>query len=288
MSWTRITSRTQPDQEYLYNPTTGESKWCTHGGPVARAYDTMAQPVTSQGSQESQESRNLRRHNNDWKRQLLDRCLHPGDDVLDLACGRGGDLGKFLHARVASYVGVDVSPACVQEARRRAATLVMAATARITVCDLAHERIPCDDRSRAVVSCQFALHYLAGDRDHIRSMLREVARVMRPRGFFLVTILDHTRVRAILLGQTAAPACMVITPGPRAPLDDDGLARNPWGHAYGFEFRGRTPHCTEYLVFPPALEDEAQRVGLRLQACEARGIYVAYIFQDVSQGVFQA
>jgi SAM-dependent methyltransferase len=44
--------------------------------------------------------------------------LHPGDEVLDLACGDGG-LGAFLLEHGLRYAGVDAEPAMVEAARRR-------------------------------------------------------------------------------------------------------------------------------------------------------------------------
>jgi SAM-dependent methyltransferase len=44
--------------------------------------------------------------------------LEPGDRVLDLACGDAG-LAEFLLPHGLAYLGVDASPAMVQEARRR-------------------------------------------------------------------------------------------------------------------------------------------------------------------------
>ncbi len=44
--------------------------------------------------------------------------LHPGDTVLDLACGDGG-LGEHLVGRGIAYMGVDASLPMVEAARRR-------------------------------------------------------------------------------------------------------------------------------------------------------------------------
>lgn len=47
------------------------------------------------------------------------RQLGPHISVLDLCCGRGGDLAKYQKQRVAHYVGVDLSEELVIEARQR-------------------------------------------------------------------------------------------------------------------------------------------------------------------------
>jgi len=44
----------------------------------------------------------------------------PGLSVLDLCCGKGGDIpSKWLKAKPAHYVGVDLSAMSVAEARQR-------------------------------------------------------------------------------------------------------------------------------------------------------------------------
>lgn len=39
--------------------------------------------------------------------------------VLDLACGKGGDLNKWAHSEVRNYFGVDISEKAVKDAMER-------------------------------------------------------------------------------------------------------------------------------------------------------------------------
>ena len=52
--------------------------------------------------------------------QFSFKCKRKGNlSVLDLCCGRGGDLKKWKEAGIVHYVGMDYSPPLVQEAKKR-------------------------------------------------------------------------------------------------------------------------------------------------------------------------
>lgn len=107
--------------------------------------------------------------------------LRPGQLLLDLACGRGG-VGLWLaRATNAKLVGVDWSPAGVQEAGARAAAFVPAGRATFQVGDLAATGLPADSVDAAV--CADAV-FFATDRI---AVFAEMARVLRPGGRFVFT-----------------------------------------------------------------------------------------------------
>lgn len=49
----------------------------------------------------------------------------PGLSVLDLCCGRGGDMVKWKKANVSHYVGLDFSDSSITEAQTRYLSLVI-------------------------------------------------------------------------------------------------------------------------------------------------------------------
>ena len=64
----------------------------------------------------------LKKFNNFIKTILINQfCRFSGHklSVLDLCCGRGGDLGKWAQQDICHYVGLDLSNALVEEAQRR-------------------------------------------------------------------------------------------------------------------------------------------------------------------------
>jgi len=61
----------------------------------------------------------LKKFHNDVKRELIKAYAGGASRLLDLACGRGGDMKKWADAQIAEVVGVDLSPKEIEEAQRR-------------------------------------------------------------------------------------------------------------------------------------------------------------------------
>ena len=58
---------------------------------------------------EKSEILGLRNFNNWIKSVLIQKYIQTGDKVLDLGCGKGGDLMKYENKKILSLVGCDVS-----------------------------------------------------------------------------------------------------------------------------------------------------------------------------------
>ena len=89
-----------------------------------------------------------------------------GKRVLDLACGTGRWLGWLMAEGAGAGAGVDLSPAMLGQARRKAAL-----TGRLVEADC--EAIPFADAIFDVVVCSFAVAQI----NDLRRVAREVARV---------------------------------------------------------------------------------------------------------------
>ena len=92
----------------------------------------------------------------------------------------------------------------------------------------------------------------------------------------MVTVPDERKIRDMCRGRMETPHEVVVS---GTVPDDRTLHNYPWGHKYVFEFVGRTPPgLSEYLVYPPALED------LGILELEKRGdmagsFYVGLVFR---------
>ena len=108
--------------------------------------------------------------------------LSSSSRLLDLGCGPCGPLTFILANAGCHGVGLEQSPAALRIGRERAASLGIEALLSVQVADL-NEPLPFEPRSfDAAISIDVMLHL----RDR-RQFFREVARLLRPGGRFLVT-----------------------------------------------------------------------------------------------------
>ncbi|KAK9089585.1 hypothetical protein Scep_028667 [Stephania cephalantha] len=105
---------------------------------------------------------------NNWIKSVLIRIYaRRGDAVLDLACGKGGDLIKWDKAKIGYYVGIDIAEGSVQL-----------------------DRVLEDDAPFDICSCQFAMHYSWSTEARARRALANVSALLRPGGTFIGTMPD--------------------------------------------------------------------------------------------------
>ena len=103
-------------------------------------------------------------------------------DVVDFACGRGGDLGKVQGCK--SYVGVDTAQQALHELQRRALEWNMHNIAVLN-CDASQASTPTN--SAHLTLCNFALHYFCDTQDHATSLLDTIQRTLKPGGMWCGT-----------------------------------------------------------------------------------------------------
>ncbi|KAJ7949512.1 mRNA cap guanine-N7 methyltransferase [Quillaja saponaria] len=143
----------------------------------------------------------LKKLNNWIKSVLIQLYTRQGDAVLDLACGKGGDLIKWDKAKVGYYVGIDIAEGSIEDCRTRyngdaahhmhrkkftfPARLMSGDCYEVTL-----DRVLAEDAPFDVCSCQFALHYSWSTKARARRALANVSALLRPGGTFIGTMPD--------------------------------------------------------------------------------------------------
>jgi mRNA (guanine-N7-)-methyltransferase len=270
------------------------------GPPVKRSKDVdriedhyNARPEVGKTLRQTSPIIGLKNFNNWVKSVLIHRFAHPalaksplssggrgrdtgpfkirGGKVLDMGCGKGGDLMKWSRAPVREYVGVDIASVSVDQARSRWNELrgprfdgefaaldcyTHPLTAALPPARLAR---PFD-----VVSMQFCMHYAFETPAKARQMLENVTRWLRPGGVFVGTIPNADW----LLAQLDA------LPPDAAPLEFGNSVykirfeqRQPkpvFGHRYWFFLQDAVDDVPEYVVRWESFTGMAEEYGLRL------------------------
>ncbi|KAJ3496930.1 hypothetical protein NLJ89_g10416 [Agrocybe chaxingu] len=149
----------------------------------------------------------LKNFNNWVKSVLITRYAHPALEtsalsrgrargkVLDMGCGKGGDITKWAKASVKELLAVDIAAVSVNQARNRWEGL------RGPRFDATFAALDCytEPLSKAfapaklaqpfdVVSMQFCMHYAFESLQKARCMLDNVSRYLRTGGVFIGTI----------------------------------------------------------------------------------------------------
>lgn len=146
----------------------------------------------------------LRSFNNWVKATMINKYTYKlGENlcILDLCCGRGGDLEKYFRSKVKIYVGSDLAEESLKNAIDRYEKLKNEKFKDLKckcyfICeDLSSPknnlmlRIPSDIKFD-FVSCQFALHYHFESEIRLRAFLTNVVQRLNYGGYFVGTIID--------------------------------------------------------------------------------------------------
>jgi len=134
----------------------------------------------------------LRKHHNDYKRELIRRWVLPGTKVLDCGCGRGGDVLKWRATR-AHVFAIDPDEESLREAEQRAhdskADVWFLSPGTILE---AQASGPYD-----AVCYNFSLHYICEDPVTYRASLKALRESLNPGGLLIGIVPEKARAQAL-------------------------------------------------------------------------------------------
>lgn len=218
----------------------------------------------------------LKKLHNWIKAVLIGMHVRRGNSVLDVACGKGGDLAKWQKAEVKQYVGVDVVESSLQQAWKRytelkgvnggfAATFICADCFAESMRALVAGHAPLGGFD--ICSCQFALHYSWSSMARARAALANVAALLKPGGHFIGTMPDADVILSKLRKTTSGEfgnKLYKVTFDKHQKANALRCAKEPFGLQYEFHLEDAVNHCPEWLVSFNELKNLAQQYGLEL------------------------
>eukprot|EP00041_Stephanoeca_diplocostata_P035155 m.1229007 g.1229007 ORF g.1229007 m.1229007 type:complete len:697 (-) comp24649_c0_seq23:2323-4413(-) len=219
----------------------------------------------------------LKDYHNTVKRALITCLSRRCEALLDLACGRGGDLNKWWDAGVRCVDGVDISVAEIDIACRRYADLKRRKGIRDdNYSFVVSERLGTDEipweRIYNNVSCMFAAHYFFSNRRTVKTFLGNVSSALVEGGYFYGMIPSGKKILQCLAGQDVYKSS-ILHLRRTWPGDFRGFEKNVFGSGYTFAIVNTVTNtdlqseelgegCEEFLVFFSAFTQLAAEHGL--------------------------
>lgn len=192
----------------------------------------------------------IRKENNEVKRDLIQKWVPFGSHVLDVGCGQGGDIHKWMHARINKLVGIDPNHLAIEEAKRRGKGRHWATFHVGTI-----ESAPLEHFD--VICYNFSLQYQPLE------LFPEIVKRLKPGGLLIGTVTDSTRLSLAHM---------------------HGISVENIGPGYIKVYIPDTPYYANGPVVEPVLEKdtfihEATNIGLNLQVWEPFSIYSKFVFE---------
>lgn len=225
------TDRFMEDNYYGNDYKTAESIYMNYVDPFD--FDALWMPPSSYFTRESTD---IYRAANRFKRIVVTdtfkKYLIRGSKVIDLAGGRGADLGRYESMGVAHVLFIDIDASALAELIRRKFSLLMKKgggdtrapvrtpydfnkrfnkSTRTTIHTLVSDlKLPAEDlivstyqygyneKTVETFVCNFAIHYLCGSEDIIKNLFKFIASMSAPGASFIFTTMDGGRVFDLL------------------------------------------------------------------------------------------
>eukprot|EP00761_Pharyngomonas_kirbyi_P002018 gb/GECH01002022.1/.p1 GENE.gb/GECH01002022.1/~~gb/GECH01002022.1/.p1 ORF type:complete len:355 (+),score=92.51 gb/GECH01002022.1/:1-1065(+) len=243
------------------------AKFEGNGGGVADHYNDLERTYETRNESEII---GLRKFNNWVKSVLIQSYVTYGAHVLDLCCGKGGDLKKYSIAEISRYVGADVAKKSLVDAVDRYSSMnsVQFESKFIwTDCSKYDIVRALDDNEWFdVVSCQFSLHYTFESEAAAQMLFRNASVRLVPGGAFIVTTLD-AEVLVKKLREQGNENNEFGNDIYRVKFDKKRFPKSEgaFGHRYQFFLEDAISNIPEYLVPSSTIRDIAQQHDMKVE-----------------------
>ncbi|XP_031552460.1 mRNA cap guanine-N7 methyltransferase-like [Actinia tenebrosa] len=193
--------------------------------------------------------------------------------VLDLCCGKGGDLLKWQRGRIRKLVCADIAKVSVDQCEERYKDMKKTAEERryrdplfdtqFIVADCSKERLADiytdEDLVFDLCSCQFSYHYSFESFEQADVMLKNACEKLKPGGYFIGTTPNAYELVNKLKKAEGLEFGNDVFQIKFENKDEFPL----YGCKYDFHLEG-VVDCPEFLVYFPLLEKMAKNYGMKL------------------------
>lgn len=219
--------------------------------------------------------------------------------VLDIGCGRGGDILKMYHARVSELIGTDPDHeglfGAIDSATVRyqgnvnkfpdfpRMTFIHADGSVQYDADLQEkklqgmapenkkmiEKVFTKDKKFDIINSQFAIHYIFDSTTSVENLISNVKNYLKPDGYLVCTLFDAKQVMNLLSGKDTFTSWYTDDDGQRAKFFEivkkfDGEIKDEPGMAIDVHMgwvSQEGKYITEYLVSPKLMIKSMEKAG---------------------------
>jgi 2-polyprenyl-3-methyl-5-hydroxy-6-metoxy-1,4-benzoquinol methylase len=136
---------------------------------------------------------NTRRFHNWIKYKYINKYCNKTHILLDLSCGKGGDIHKWISCNIKSVEGYDICDDSIQEAKKRFISVASNATTKNFDFEFYKKDLSKDvvvtSKAFDNITCFFAIHYFFKDSDTIYNFMKNTSN-LKIGGHFLITLFD--------------------------------------------------------------------------------------------------
>jgi len=206
---------------------------------------------------------------------LISELVTAGNNVLDIFCGPGVDVGKWDRAKVKEYVGVDTNQEFLKEANQRWLQKKMPFKAKFLEADPFIPSLDdklkknADDVTFDVVSCFEGMQNIFQSEARVRSFLGNVSTRLNHGGFFFGVVPDGSEIwykaQKVTQGPNPQPPSLEGTLFSIGFPREAGQEEFPhFGSFYTFRMGTDESHTNHngYLIHFPSLMKIARELGL--------------------------
>lgn len=204
---------------------TAKNIWSSIHNPITIEMITDNKSISDKYySENTSSSKNImvmRNYHNYVKRTVLSRITDFYDttsklSILDIGCGRGGDIHKYHdNKKISNLIGFDLSEDCVDIAKKRFLDKKSPnLSADFYQADLREPLIIKNDKLDKVlnkenfdiISMQFCLHYFYDRKESLDNLVENIDKNLKDKGYFMGTCMNREKVINVLNGKNVKEA----------------------------------------------------------------------------------
>lgn len=206
---------------------------------------------------------NIRNINNFIKSVLIQKYTKENYSVLDMGCGKGGDIKKYIKQNIQNYYGIDIAENSIEDAKERLHNLNTDLCAVFEVRDAYTTSFDLYQKFD-LISSQFSFHYAFQSQKVFETSIKNIATHLQKNGYFIATIPNiYTLLRRYKnYGNNFGNEYYKVIFEDK--YDDILQKEDKFGIAYRFNLAEAIEDCTEYLIPYNILTDECKEHGMEL------------------------